>query len=249
MKYKNIIKIISSILLVLVSTFIYSSTFGNPISYIKAKSEISSYINEKYGDELQIEKLFYSFKTNGYSAIVARKNDNRDTSYIEYYNTGNINDGYQFEVRMSIEDEVAGILESLINQGTNLNRANLGIESSIEIEAFKYNLSDKYSGEEPIDLQIWLHPEYNYTEKQDPNQEVALYKNKEDFSKDVYEIMDILSGTKYKFNSIEIYSYREDGNSNYRFESNMKEEIKSIEDINNKVFIGESEKGIQEKRE
>lgn len=242
MNRKNITKLIISGVLVVISVIAYSSTFGNPISYIKAKNEISSYIDKNYDNKLEIQRLFYSFKTNGYSAIVNYENDNRYSSYIEYYNTGYINDGYQFDVKIKMEDEVRNTLESLINQGTNLDRSNMNIDPSINIEEFKYKLNDKYSGEEAINLQMQLHPSISYDEKHDPNKDVALYKNKDDFSKDVYNIVKVLEGTNYNFDNIEIYSYREDGNSNYRFKTNMKDKIKSADDINRSVSIAEGEK-------
>ena len=242
MNRKNITKLIISGVLLVISVTVYSSTFGNPISYLKAKVEINSYIDKHYDNKLEIQRLFYSFKTNGYSAIVNYENDNRYSSYIEYYNTGHINDGYQFDVRIKMEDEVIDTLESLINQGTNLDRTNINIDPSINIEEYKYKLNDKYSGEEPINLQIQLHPSISYDEKHDPNKEVALYKNKYDFSKDVYNIVKVLEGTNYKFENVEIYSYIEDGNSNYRFKSNMKDKVKSVDDVNENVLIAEGEK-------
>lgn len=242
MKKRNIFKIVFSVALSIISIIGYSSLFGNPISYLKARSEINSYIEEKYNHSLVTDEMFYSSKTNGYSAIVNHENDSRYSSYIEYYNTGYISDGYQFEVRMKMEEEVKDILESLINQSTNLTRDDIGVEPSIELEEFKYKLNDKYSGEEPINLQIRLHPPISYTEKYNPNKEVALYKNSEDFAKDVYDIVKILEVTNYKFNSVEIYSYREDGNSNYRYKSNMKEEVKSVNDVIDNVYIADGEK-------
>lgn len=185
-------------MLVGISIYVYSSLFGNPISYIKAKKEINSYIDEKYNEELVIESIDYNFKMGGYNATVAQKHDGRYTSYISYSRFGNINDGYQFEVRMNMEEELKVIIEALISKGTNLTRENLGIEPSIEIPEFKYILGDKYSEKEPIDLQVWLHPPYSYTEKEstvNKNYEDILYKDKNEFANGAYEVIKILQST------------------------------------------------------
>ncbi|MGL5314571.1 MAG: hypothetical protein ACRC92_15075 [Peptostreptococcaceae bacterium] len=245
MKTKKIIKLVSSVFLVGISICVYSSLFGDPISYIKAKNEINSYIDEKYNGELEIDSVDYNFKMSGYNAIVSQKYDGRYTSYIGYSRFGNINDGYQFEVRMNMEEELKVIIEALISQGTNLTRENLGVESSIEIPEFKYTLDDKYSGKEPIDLQVWLHAPYSYTEQEsivNKNYEDTLYKDKNEFAKGAYEVIKILQSTKYNFRTIEIYSYQDDGNTSYRVKLEKNEKINSLEEVGSKVFTQGSEK-------
>ncbi|MEF9992501.1 MAG: hypothetical protein RRZ84_01250 [Romboutsia sp.] len=198
MKCKKILKIISVILLATVSMFLYNSFFGNPISYINAKSNIKSYINKNYDYPLDIEDLNYSFKTNGYSAIVIEDNDSRYKSGIEYNATNNIYDHYQFDIKLNIENEVQSVIEAFINQSTDLKRGNMSIWVNIDISKYKYKLSDKYSGKESMELDIYLHPEHSYSEE-DKNknvyQEVALYKNIDEFSRGVYDIINILKNT------------------------------------------------------
>lgn len=234
MKSKRLIKIIGSICLVAISVLVYSSLFGNPISYLKAKSEISSYIEKKYKNELEIEAINYSFKFNGYNATVSHKNNSSYKSYITYHNTGYLSDGYEFEVNSNIEEEVKSIIESLISQGTDLSRENIGVEPSIKVSSTKYKLHDNYSGVEPIDLNIWLHPPYSYTE--------------EEFAKSAYEVVKVLQNTKYNFASVEIYSYKEDGNTSYRIKL-TKDEIQKIQNnLKDKVYIQKSEKELEIKK-
>ena len=248
MKSKKIIKTIASIVLVVVSILGYSSLFGNPISYIKAKKEISAYIEKNYNDELVIKDINYGLKFNGYNAIVSHKNDGRYESYITYHNTGYISDGYQFEVRLNMEEEVKKVLESLIIQGTNLTINNIGVEPSIKLPEFKYHLNDRYLGEEPINLQIWLHPDYGNQENEKSksyNYEVPLYKNEDEFIKGAYEVIKVVQNTKYKFDSIEIYSYQKDGNTSYRVKLQQDEKVNSVDEIRGDLFIQESEKELE----
>lgn len=249
MKSTKIIKTMAIVILVVASILGYSSLFGNPISYVKAKKEINAYIDKNYNNELVIKDINYSSKFNGYNAVVSHKNDGNE-SYITYHNTGYISDGYQFEVRLNMEEEVKRILEALITQGTDLTINNIGIEPSIELPEFKYHLNDRYLGEEPINLQIWLHPDYRNLENEKSksyNYEVPLYNNEDDFIKGVYEVIEVLKNTKYKFNSIEIYSYQNDGNTSYRVKVEKNDDIRSLEKLKNKVFIQKSEKETEVK--
>ncbi|MGL6105470.1 YfjL-like protein [Romboutsia sp.] len=237
-------QLVTSTIIAVVCIMGYNSFFGNPIGYIEAKNKINSYIDEKYNGELKIDNLAFNSKMNGYYATVSHVNDTRYSSYIGYCRTEYLNDGYKFDVRIKMEEEVKSIIESLIIQGTDLVRENIGVSPSIDIEEFKYRLDDNYTGVEPIDLEIWLHPYTSYREK-DKNkntQEVALHKNEEEFAKDAYDIIKILQSTNYNFSNIEIYSYKEDGNTSYRFKCKGNEKIKSQQEIETKVFIKESEK-------
>ncbi|MGL5348878.1 MAG: hypothetical protein ACRDA3_16125 [Peptostreptococcaceae bacterium] len=244
MKSTKIIKTMAIVILVVASILGYSSLFGNPISYVKAKKEINAYIDKNYNNELVIKDINYSSKFNGYNAVVSHKNDGNE-SYITYHNTGYISDGYQFEVRLNMEEEVKRILEALITQGTDLTINNIGVEPSIELPEFKYHLNDRYLGEEPINLQVWLHPDYgNHKDGKEKNYnyEVPLYNNEDEFIKGAYEVVKVLKNTKYKFNNVEIYSYQKDGKTSYRVKIQEDDYIKSLEELKNKVFIQASEK-------
>lgn len=238
------IKLAISVVFVGICIFGYSSTYGSPIGYIEAKNKINGYIDKTYKGELKIDKISFNPKMNGYYAGVSHINDTRYSSYIGYNRTGDLNDGYKFDVRMKMEEEVKAILESLIVQGTDLLRENMEVYPSIEIEEFKYQLDDSYSGLEPIDLEIWLHPYTSYEEKNGHknSEEVALHKNEKEFAKDAYDVIKILKNTNYKFNNVEIYSYLEDGNTSYRIKYDENEKINNISDVKDKVFIQESEK-------
>lgn len=233
MKSKNIIKTMAVVLLAGVCILGYSSLFGNPVSYIRAKKEISAYIDKNYNDELVIKDINYSSKFNGYNAVVSHKNDGRYESYITYHNTGYISDGYQFEVRFNMEEDVKRTLESLIIQGTDLTIDNIDVYPSIELPEFKYHLNDRYLGKESIDLEVLLRTDYR--------------NNEEEFIKGAYEVIKVLKNTKYKFNSIEIYSYKKDGNTSYRVKIQENDDISSLDKLKSKVFIKESEKEAEVK--
>ncbi len=143
MKNKNILKILGSIIFLIFSLSIYSSLYGNPISYIKAKSKIQSYVDINYKDILTINDISYNFKSNSYIANVVDKKYALEDSTIEYYiSTGYIVDYYHFNTKMKMEDEVKSFIENLIIQNTKLKRNNLSMDLNINIEQFKYRIYD-----------------------------------------------------------------------------------------------------------
>lgn len=243
MKSKNIFKILGSIILLGFSIFIYNGMFGNPISYIKSKSEIKTYIDENYKDILTIEDISYNLKNNSYIANVVDKNYGLQDSTIEYYmTTGYIGDYYHFNTKMNMEDEVKSFIENLIIQNTKLKRNNLSIDLNIDIEKFKYRIYDKYTLKEPIDISICLQPNYDINTGKKYDDSNVLYKTKEEFCKDTYDIVQILKNTKYKFSNVEIYSYLEDGNSNYRIILDKNMNINSLNDVENNTIIDKGDK-------
>ena len=226
-KVKNI-KLISSILLVGISIMMYSSCFGNPISYITAQNNINKYIEEeyKYNVKLQIDKISYNSKQNGYMAQVSHESDNI-SSYMIYHNTGYLSDGYKFEVRQKISDQVNNIIKTIISQNTKLTKEEIDVQSHIEIPDNKYSLIDDYSGEEKIKLEICVS---DYSLK-----ELKYYQNEEAFIKDIKSILNEIYKIDFPYESIYMYSYREDGNSAYSIKLDEKQitdkQIISIDDI------------------
>lgn len=243
MKNKNILKILGSIIFLIFSLSIYSSLFGNPISYIKAKSKIQSYVDINYKDILTINDISYNFKSNSYIANVVDKKYALEDSTIEYYiSTGYIGDYYHFNTKMKMEDEVKSFIENLIIQNTKLKRNNLSMDLNINIEQFKYRIYDKYTLKEPIDISICLQPNYDINTGEKYDDSKVLYKTKEEFCKDTYDIVQILKNTKYKFSNVEIYSYLEDGNSNYKVKLDKNMSANSLKDIQNNTIIDEGDK-------
>lgn len=213
-KYFNLL---FSLVFIVISIFVYTSLFGNPISYFKAKHEITKYINEKYQDsiKLNIDSISYNTKMNGFGAKVSHEAEGNIGSYIYYHNTGNISDYYQFDIKKNMEEEVKNTITMLIAQNTKFDINDISVEPSIDIKEFKYSLVDNYSGMEAIDLKINISLPFV--------KEPKYYNNEEEFRKDVEIILNELVKIDFNFNSIEIYSYREDGNSSYsyRLDSNQ----------------------------
>lgn len=239
MKNKKLFKsfnLLFSLIFIIISIFVYTTFFGNPISYLKAKQEINKYINEKYQNDinLTIDSISYNTKMNGYCAKVSHKENGNLGSYIYYHNIGNISDYYQFDIKQNIEEEVKNVIAMLIIQNTKFNINDIGVEPNIDIEEFKYSLVDNYSGKEPIDLKIDI--------KQPFIEEAKYYKSEEEFEKDIKIILNELKKIDFNYNSIELYSYREDGNSSYSFRLEKDEIYKSNIDILDRVYIKEYKK-------
>lgn len=214
-----------SLVFIAISIFVYASFFGNPISYLKAKQEINKYINENYQNsvDLTINSISYNTKMNGYGAKVSHESNENIGSYIYYHNTGNISDYYQFDIKQNMEEEVKNLILMLISQNTKFDKNNIDVESNIDIKEFKYSLIDNYSGIEPIDLKINI--------KSPAKKETMYYENKEEFAKDIKIILNELTKINFNFDSVEIYSYREDGNSSYSFVLE-KDEIDKLNNCN-----------------
>ena len=157
-KNKNKIRLIISFIFISILIFSYEGLYGNPIGYINAKSEINKYINDKYSNsiDLEIYELEYNSKFNGYVAQVCHSVEGTIGSYISYHGKGSISDGYQFQTKNKINEEVNNIITTIISQNTNFEREDLSVESEVNTKEFKYTLVDNYSGKEPINLKIGI---------------------------------------------------------------------------------------------
>lgn len=232
-KIFKVFNLLFSLVVISISLFVYTSFFGNPVSYLNAKHEINKYINEKYQNniKLNIDSISYNSKMNGYGAKVSHEANENVSSYIYYHNTGNISDYYQFDIKQNMENEIKNTIVMLISQNTKFNRNSIDVEPSIDIKEFKYSLVDNYSGMESIDLKINI--------KSPSVKELKYYNNKKEFAKDVEIILNELEKIDFNFNSIDIYSYREDGNSSYCFRLEKDEISNSNINALDKVYIKE----------
>ena len=211
MKSSNPIKLLGIVAILFISIFIYSSFNGNPIGYIKAKNNISEYIENNYNNKLKITNISYSEKAGGYIGEVEEVDNPSNKSNINYYNTGYIGDDYHFRTYLNMSDEISSTLKNIIYQQTNIPKDSITIDVYFELPKFKYKLNDDYSGKEPLTIELEQKPKS------------GVFKNQEDFKIEASKVLDVLKSVKYDYKSIIIYSYREDGNS--RYEMNINKEI------------------------
>ena len=216
MKSSNFIKVFGVVAMLCISIFIYNSFHGNPIGYIKAKNNISEYIEKNYNNELKITNIFYSEKAGGYIGEVEEIDNPSNKSNINYYNTGHIGDDYHFRTYMNMSDEISSTLKNLIYQQTSISKDNMIMNVDFELPKFKYKLNDDYSGKEPLSIEVELKSNNN------------VFKNEEEFKIEASKIIDVLKSIKYDYKSITLYSYREDGNSRYEMNINKDININTI---------------------
>ena len=219
MKSSNFIKVFGVVAMLCISIFIYNSFHGNPIGYIKAKNNISEYIEKNYNNELKITNIFYSEKAGGYIGEVEEIDNPSNKSNINYYNTGHIGDDYHFRTYMNMSDEISSTLKNLIYQQTSISKDNMIMNVDFELPKFKYKLNDDYSGKEPLSIEVELKSNNN------------VFKNEEEFKIEASKIIDVLKSIKYDYKSIIIYSYREDGNSRYEMNINKDININTIKKV------------------
>jgi hypothetical protein len=217
MKSSNPIKILGVVAILFISIFIYSSFNGNPVGYIKAKNNISEYIENNYNNKLKITNIYYSQKAGGYIAEVEEVDNPISKSNINYYNTGYIGDDYHFRTYLNMSDEISSTLKNIIYQQTNIPKDSITIDVYFELPKFKYKLNDDYSGKEPLAIELELKSKN------------GVFKNQEDFEIEARKVLEVLKSVNYDYNSIVIYSYREDGNSRYEMDINNNVNINTIQ--------------------
>ena len=227
---KKYIKVALGIFFVGIAVYFYSGFYGNPVEYIQAKKAFENYIDEHYKDKIEIKSISYSFKTGNFYAEI-KDVDSIDTSYFGYY--GDINDGYYDDTMMNMIDEINNYIAYNIEKETDVLRENMNIDSQINIEQYKYRIYDFYSGEEPISLEIELHEVYDFEKKENRSYDKDRfpYKTEEAFLKDVYKIINVLKEINYDFESVKIYSFKEDGNNAYELNIKNLDQIKSDSDL------------------
>ena len=202
----------------------YTSIYGNPAVYFKAKSEITRYIEENYKDVLNLESVSYSSKMSAYVGQVTDKDDSRCKSFIEYHpNSGKFYDDYQFRTMVNMEDELRVTIATLINASLGIPSEKISIALQIEIPEFKYRMFDKHDPNNPANLDLTV--EVNYA-------------NIDEFSKDAYRILSVLYTSKLNFKKIVLYSFTpEDGNKAYYISLKEGEKATSLGDVKKTVQV------------
>lgn len=215
----------------------YNEMWGNPIGYMRARAYIEGYINKNYEGRLEIESMKRSFlKESGYYAQVVRKEDGRDKSTIYYGDKGYIEDRYHGETSSNMSEQVMTLLTSLVDNQTDLTDYDINLQAELEVPLAKYNLHDRFKGEEPISIvEVQLQPDFNWKKKDNEKIQVKVYGNKEAFAEDAYKVVTVLQNANYNYNQIKVYYYLEDGNTTYELTLETGETISSLEEIINKV--------------
>lgn len=219
----------SAITVLFFAVMMYTSSYGNPAEYFKAKAEITKYIDQNYKDVLHLEGISYSSKMQGYIGRVTEKGDSRYKSYITYYgNTGHIEDDYHFRTKGSMEDHLRVAIATLVSASSGIPAEKLHLNPQIEIPPFKYKMSDKYNPAEPIRLDVSI---------------AEKYASLDDFTRAAYSIIKSLHGSNLSFTKIELYSFTpEDGDKSYHIIVNEGEKISSLEDVKKLAYVKAWEK-------
>ena len=228
---KRYIKVILGVIAVGIAVYIYSGFWGNPIQYLQSKNAFEHYIEEHYKGKVEIKSISYSFKIGNFYAEV-KDVDTQDTSYFGYYGNG-ISDGYYDDTIRNMIDETNNYVAYNIEKESDILREYMTIDSEINIEQYKYRIYDFYSGEEPIKLKIDLHEAYDFEQKENKSydKDKFPYKNEKEFLKDAYKIVKILQDINYDFESVNISSFKEDGNNAYGVDIDDLSQIKSEGDL------------------
>lgn len=228
---KTYIKVILGVIAVGIAVYIYSGFWGNPIQYLQSKNAFEHYIEEHYKGKVEIKSISYSFKIGNFYAEV-KDVDTQDTSYFGYYGNG-ISDGYYDDTIRNMIDETNNYVAYNIEKESDILREYMTIDSEINIEQYKYRIYDFYSGEEPIKLKIDLHEAYDFEQKENKSydKDKFPYKNEKEFLKDAYKIVKILQDINYDFESVNISSFKEDGNNAYEVDIDDLSQIKSEGDL------------------
>lgn len=228
---KRYIKVILGVIAVGIAVYIYSGFWGNPIQYLQSKNAFEHYIEEHYKGKVEIKSISYSFKIGNFYAEV-KDVDTQDTSYFGYYGNG-ISDGYYDDTIRNMIDETNNYVAYNIEKESDILREYMTIDSEINIEQYKYRIYDFYSGEEPIKLKIDLHEAYDFEQKENKSydKDKFPYKNEKEFLKDAYKIVKILQDINYDFESVNISSFKEDGNNAYEVDIDDLSQIKSEGDL------------------
>ncbi|WP_042274364.1 YfjL-like protein [Faecalimicrobium dakarense] len=232
-RVKRLSVIISVILFMTISFYFYNGLMGNPITYLKAKPMLQEYVNKYYKDKFTLEDFnYYGFKGPSYVYHIKDKKDGKVyyLSYIPY--SKNIEDEYQIDSIDKINQNIGSKLINAILLKTNLKKENISIPSVNMGEEYDidYNLVKNYSNKEIESLGLYL-----YKEASNVDSEEYLYSNSDEFSKGVYEIINALKETDYKYKEIYISSSASKGE--YRIRIDNIGEVNSLEYIKNNVEI------------
>lgn len=235
-KNQKIILSIIGLLLVILAGGNYAETWGTPKGYLKAKSNIEQYIDENYEGRLQIENIERIFlKMSGYQANVVQTDDMRNKATIYYGNHDYISDGYHAQTTGNMMEQVQMVLTTLIENQTDLTDYAINLKADMSIPIAKYNLNDRFSGEEPINAEIQLQPGYSWKEKEGQNRVPKVYENEGAFLEDAYKVIAVLQNVGYQYANIKVYYYLEDGNTTYEIVLQDNETISTAQELTNRV--------------
>ncbi len=216
-KKKRMILTVIGLTAVILSGLNYAETWGTPVGYLKAKQIIEDYIDKTYDGKLKIESVERSFlKWSGYYAHVSEEGRPRNKSMIEYYEgQRSISDTYHSQVNGNMMDQVSNMLTSLVVMQTDLTDYEVNLYAKFEIPEGKYRLNDHFLGDEPINVDIQLQPDFNWKREDNKKIEVKVYKDETDFAEDAYKIIKVLQNTGYQYQELRVYYFLEDGNTTY----------------------------------
>jgi hypothetical protein len=235
-KNQKIVLSIIGFLLVILAGGNYAETWGTPLGYLGAKSNIERYIDENYEGRLQIESIKRIFlKMSGYEATVVQIDDRRNKSTIYYGNHDYISDDYHWQTTENMMEQVQTVLITLIENQTDLTDYAINLKSDMSIPIAKYNLNDRFSGEEPVNVEIQLQPGYSWKEKKGQDSVPKVYKNEEAFLEDAYKVIAVLQNVGYQYANIRVYYYLEDGNTTYEIVLQDNETISTVQELTNRV--------------
>jgi hypothetical protein len=235
---KNVVNTIIVIVLAIFSFNFYSDLKGNPITYIKAQEKLNSYINESYNDKFIIgEYSYFGLKGPFYSVRIIDKN-NQDKDFIISYNSSNnyIDDEYYNTNYSGIADKINNNIQSTIIKKLNLYKENIEVNCDIGKLKVDYGISNKFSVRNPIDVSIYIIPEYG----PDYNIVGQFYKNEGEFAEDVYEIIKILKSTEYDYKTVKFEASPIHNNLSetyYKYKITDINNVNSLDDVENNIVI------------
>lgn len=235
---KNVVNTIIVISLAIFSFNFYSDFKGNPITYIKAQGKLNSYINESYNDKFIIgEYSYFGLKGPFYSVRIIDKNNQDEDFTISYNSSNNYIDDEYYNIHYSdITDKINNSIQSRIIKNLKLRKENIEVNCDIGKLKVDYDISNKFSVTNPIDISIYLTPEYG----PDYNIVGKFYKNKGEFAEEVYEIIKILKSTEYNYKTIKFGASPINNNLSetyYKYKITDINNVNSIDDIKNEIVI------------
>jgi hypothetical protein len=172
---------------------------------------------------------------SGYEATVVQIDDRRNKSTIYYGNHDYISDGYHAQTTQNMMEQIQTILITLIENQTDLTDYAINLKSDVSIPIAKYNLNDRFSGEEPVNVEIQLQPGYSWKEKEGQNSVPKVYESEEAFLEDAYKVIAVLQNVGYQYANIKVYYYLEDGNTTYEIVLQDNETISTAQELTNRV--------------
>lgn len=238
-KKKSIIVGITGLLVALA---MYAVSFGNPIMYMKFKSNVDKYVKESYGDSIKIEKITIDWKNySNKNLYVANVYEDSSDIYsgrlftIKQDDEKGFNDSYCEDIGKTVGEKLSYNLEYLISKDIGINIKDINIFSTVNMKKTKLILDRKYKKGDSIEfMSITIGKDIPYNTEFNG---ISFYKSKEGFTKDAYKIIKLLNKLDYEIEELSIQSYIGDGQKWYFVNTKYIDGIKSIEDLENKVIV------------